>query len=58
MEEIGMTDAQWKDNLRMQLQSWEDVIELVSNEPNLTNKEQILKVCERNVTRINKGLED
>ena len=58
MEEMGMTDAQWKDNLRMQLQSWEDVIEIVSNESNSTTKEQILKVCERNITRINKGLED
>jgi hypothetical protein len=35
MEQMGMTDAQWKDNLRNQLENWEDVRELLSQLENL-----------------------
>ncbi len=31
MEHLGMTDNQWKDNLRSQLEDWEEVEELLDN---------------------------
>ena len=54
MDDIGMTDNQWKDNLRGQLENWEDVEELLR-----TGKtEEAIKKIERVKARINKGLED
>ncbi len=54
MEEMGMTDNQWKDNLRGQLEDWEDIEELLR----AGNTEEALKKIERVKARINKGLED
>ena len=58
MEQMGMTDAQWKDNLRNQLENWEDVRELLSQIESNPIVKQILKLVDRNITRIKKGLED
>ena len=59
MSDMGMTDNQWKDNLRLQLENWEDVrdalAEVSSNDPSF---EKALKLVDRNITRINKSLED
>ena len=54
MEVMGMTDNQWKDNLRGQLENWEEVEELL----NAGRVEDALKKIEKVKTRINKGLED
>ena len=54
MEIMGMTDNQWKDNLRCQLEDWEDVEELLKS----GKTEEALKKIERVKNRINKGLED
>ncbi|MCM1124283.1 MAG: hypothetical protein NC416_17000 [Eubacterium sp.] len=54
MDTIGMTDNQWKDNLRGQLENWEDVEELLKE----GKTEEALKKIERVKARINKGLED
>lgn len=57
--DMGMTDKQWKDNLRSQLENWEDIRELV--EP-LSQKDEsaqkALKKIDRNINRIKQGLED
>lgn len=49
-----MTDNQWKDYLRGQLENWEDVEELLEN----GKVEEALKKIRRAKDRINKGLED
>ena len=54
MEEMGMTDNQWKDNLRSQLEDWEEVEELLSS----GKTEDALKKIGRVKARIVKGLED
>lgn len=54
VEDMGMTDNQWKDNLRSQLENWEDVEELLQSE----KIEEALKKIQRVKDRINKGLED
>ena len=54
MENMGMTDNQWKDNLRGQLENWEDVEELLK----AGKTEEALKKIEKVKARINKGLED
>lgn len=54
MEEMGMTDNQWKDNLRIQLENWEEVEELLKT----GKKEEALKKIEKIKARIKKGLED
>ncbi len=54
MDEMGMTDNQWKDNLRGQLENWEDVEELLKS----GKTEEALKKIERIKARIKKGLED
>ena len=54
MEVMGMTDNQWKDNLRSQLEDWEDVEELLQS----GNVEDALKKIKRVKDRISKGLED
>lgn len=57
--DMGMTDKQWKDNLRSQLEDWEDIRELV--EP-LAQKDEsarkALKKIDRNINRIKQGIED
>ncbi len=53
-ESMGMTDNQWKDNLRGQLENWEEVEELLK----LQKTEDALKKIEKIKARINKGLED
>ena len=58
MEQMGMTDAQWKDNLRNQLENWEDVRELLSKMESNPLVQQVLKLVDRNIARIKKGLED
>lgn len=58
MEQVGMTDAQWKDNLRSQLENWEDTRDLLSQLESNPIVRQILKIVERNIARIRKGLED
>lgn len=54
METVGMTDNQWKDNLRGQLENWEDVEELIQS----GKTDEALKKIEKVKARINKGLED
>lgn len=54
MDDIGMTDNQWKDNLRGQLENWEDVEELLR----AGKTEEAIKKIEKVKARINKGLED
>ncbi|MFG6383489.1 MAG: hypothetical protein K1V96_04435 [Lachnospiraceae bacterium] len=54
MEEMGMTDNQWKDNLRIQLENWEEIEELLNSERTKEALKKIKKIKER----INKGLED
>lgn len=54
METMGMTDNQWKDNLRGQLENWEDVEELIKS----GKADEALKKIEKVKARINKGLED
>lgn len=53
-ETMGMTDNQWKDNLRGQLENWEEVEELITSQ----KTEEALKKIEKIKARINKGLED
>lgn len=53
-ESMGMTDNQWKDNLRGQLENWEEVEELLRAH----KTEDALKKIEKIKARINKGLED
>lgn len=48
MEDMGMTDNQWKDNLRVQLENWEDVEELLNSD----KKDEALKETERVKERI------
>ncbi len=53
MEIMGMTDNQWKDNLRSQLEDWEEVEELIkSNKP-----EDALKKIDKIKNRIKQGIE-
>ncbi|WP_434310152.1 hypothetical protein [Hominifimenecus sp. rT4P-3] len=54
MEEMGMTDNQWKDNLRTQLENWEEVEELLDSGKTEDAKKKIEKIK----ARIKKGLED
>lgn len=54
MESMGMTDNQWKDNLRIQLENWEEIEELLNSE----KKEEALKKIQKIKARIKKGLED
>ena len=54
METVGMTDNQWKDNLRVQLENWEDIEELIKS----GKTDEALKKIEKVKARINKGLED
>ena len=53
LPDMGMTDNQWKDNLRSQYENWDDVEELVVAGEN----EKALKLIRRNKERIAKGLE-
>ncbi len=53
-EAMGMTDNQWKDNLRGQLENWEEVEELITSQ----KTEEALKKIEKIKARINKGLEN
>ena len=53
METVGMTDNQWKDNLRGQLENWEDIEELIKS----GKTDEALKKIEKVKARINKGLE-
>ena len=54
MKVMGMTDNQWKDNLRSQLEDWEEVEELLQEK----KIDEALKKIQKVKTRINKGLED
>ena len=54
MESMGMTDNQWKDNLRVQLENLEDIEELIQS----GRADEALKKIEKVKARINKGLED
>lgn len=53
-EVMGMTDNQWKDDLRAQLENWEEVEELLRD----GKSEEALKKIEKIKARINKGLQD
>lgn len=53
-ETMGMTDNQWKDNLRVQLDDWEEIEEFLRAE----KTEEALKKIEKIKARINKGLQD
>ena len=57
--DMGMTDKQWKDNLRSQFEDWEDIRELV--EPLAqqdASAQKALKKIDRNINRIKQGIED
>lgn len=54
MESVGMTDNQWKDNLRGQLENWEEIEELIKS----GKTDEALKKIGKVKARINKGLED
>lgn len=60
MEDTGMTDKQWKYNLRCQLENWQDVRELVLqlDSENDQVAQKLLKLIDRNISRIQKGLSD
>lgn len=58
MQEMGMTDAQFKDYLRLQLEQWEDVKEVIECENESASKERAMKICQRNIDRINTSLQD
>lgn len=51
---MGMTDNQWKDNLRSQLEDWEEVESLMQ----AGKSEEAFKKIQRVKDRIKKGLED
>ena len=53
MESMGMTDNQWKDNLRVQLENWEEVEELIRS----GKQEEALQKINKIKTRIKKGIE-
>ncbi len=53
-EVMGMTDNQWKDNLRVQLEDWEEVEELLR----AGKTEEAFRKIEKIKARINKGLQD
>ena len=53
-EVMGMTDNQWKDNLRGQLEDWEEVEEFLR----AGKTEEALKKIEEIKSRVNKGLQD
>lgn len=53
-EVLGMTDNQWKDNLRVQLEDWEEVEEFLR----AGKTEEALKKIEKVKARINKSLQD
>lgn len=53
-EVMGMTDNQWKDNLRVQLEDWEEVEEFLRD----GKTEEAFKKIEKIKARINKGLQD
>lgn len=52
-EEMGMTDSQWKDNLRTQYDDWEYVQELINNGDIEKANEKIEKIK----SRLRKGIE-
>lgn len=54
IQTTGMTDNQWKDNLRVQLEDWEEVEEFLRSE----KTEDALMKIEKIKARINKGLQD
>lgn len=60
MEDTGMTDKQWKYNLRCQLENWQDVREFVLqlDSENDQVAQKLLKLIDRNISRIQKGLSD
>lgn len=58
MIDMGMTDAQWKDNLRYQLDDWNDIQEVANCCEQEDVKKALLKIATRNIARIKKGLED
>lgn len=60
MEDTGMTDKQWKYNLRCQLENWQDVRDLVLQLDSENNPvaQKLLKLIDRNISRIQKGLSD
>lgn len=53
IETMGMTDNQWKDNLRVRLEDWEEVEKFLRSE----KTEEALKKIEKINARINKGLQ-
>lgn len=58
MKDMGMTDAQWKDNLRYQLDDWKDVKDVADCCSQEDVKKALLKIANKNIKRIEKGLED
>lgn len=54
MNEMGMSDAQFKDSLRKDLKTFEHLKELLSSE----KQEEALKEVEEEIKRINSSLQD
>lgn len=52
MEEMGMTDNQYKGMLLEDLENWEEVLELAKEE----NNEKIIKKAEKQIEKINNKL--
>ena len=53
MEEMGMTNEQWKDNLRIQLENWGEIEDLLDS----GKKDDALKKIGRIKERIKQGIE-
>ena len=52
MEEMGMTDNQYKGMLLEDLENWEEVLELAKEE----NNPKIIKKAEKQIAKINEKL--
>jgi len=52
MEEMGMTDNQYKGMLLEDLENWEEVLELAKEE----NNQNIIKKAEKQIEKINNKL--
>lgn len=53
MEDMGMTNEQWKYNLRIQLENWEEIEDFLNNDKTDEALKRIKKIKER----IKQGIE-
>ena len=56
---MGMSDAQFKDFLRRDLQTFEDINEILnSDKPDVNKLEELQKKVDKEIKRINTSLQD